>query len=445
MVTTDPIDELEAQSLRPHWGFAKRVSFRFIVVYFGLYCLTTQIFGGLLNIPNIDIPDLATFWPVRPILLWAASHIFRIQQPLVYTGSGSGDKIFDWLLVALLLVIAALATVVWSVVDRVIDRRRTNYDRAFRWFQLFLRFALGSQMLSYGFAKVFPMQMPYPGLRTLVEPFGSFSPMGVLWTFIGASPAYEILCGSAELLGGILVMLPRTSLLGALVCAGVTGQIFVLNMTYDVPVKLLSFQLMLMSLFLAAPEFSRLATLFFRDRPVEPSKQRPLFRGRRGNQIALAAQLVFLAWLLGTDIYGGFGDWKKYGGASPKPVLYGIWKIDKVSIDGHERSPLLNDYGRWRQLIFEYPGYMNYQRMDESFGSYGAVVNEKDQSITLADNSDKKWRGSLHYQRPAQDRLILDGNLGGHPVAMQLELVDKNKFLLISRGFHWVQEYPFHR
>jgi hypothetical protein len=83
--------------------------------------------------------------------------------------------------------------------------------------------------------------------------------------------------------------------------------------------------------------------------------------------------------------------------------------------------------------------------MDESFGSYGAVVNEKDQSITLADNSDKKWRGSLHYQRPAQDRLILDGNLGGHPVAMQLELVDKNKFLLISRGFHWVQEYPFHR
>jgi len=61
-----------------------------------------------------------------------------------------------------------------------------------------------------------------------------------------------------ELIGGILLLTPRTSLLGALVCLAAVAEVFVLNMTYDVPVKLLSFHLMLMSIFLLLPELKRL-------------------------------------------------------------------------------------------------------------------------------------------------------------------------------------------
>jgi hypothetical protein len=28
---------------------------------------------------------------------------------------------------------------------------------------------------------------------------------------------------------------------------------------------------------------------------------------------------------------------------------------------------------------------------------------------------------------------------------MELQLIDRNKFLLVSRGFHWVQEFPLGR
>jgi hypothetical protein len=37
----------------------------------------------------------------------------------------------------------------------------------------------------------------------------------------------------------------------------------------------------------------------------------------------------------------------------------------------------------------------------------------------------------------------MDGNMDGHRIHMQLQLVDLNKFLLVSRGFRWIQEYPF--
>ena len=48
--------------------------FRFCFVYFGLFCLATQILGGLFPIPKVDIPDPATLWPMLHIIFWTAAH-----------------------------------------------------------------------------------------------------------------------------------------------------------------------------------------------------------------------------------------------------------------------------------------------------------------------------------------------------------------------------------
>jgi uncharacterized membrane protein YphA (DoxX/SURF4 family) len=193
--------------------------------------MSTQIFGGLFPIPKVDIPDPATLWPMRQMIFWAADHIFHARLPLVYAGSGSGDKTFDWVLAFCLLIFAALATGIWSV----LDCKRENYVTSYKWFRLFIRFALASQLLTYGMDKAIPLQMPFPLLTTLIEPFHDFSPMGVLWSSIGASPAYEIFVGCAELLGGILLIFPRTTMLGALVCLADMTQVFLLNIDIRCP------------------------------------------------------------------------------------------------------------------------------------------------------------------------------------------------------------------
>jgi hypothetical protein len=41
--------------------------------------------------------------------------------------------------------------------------------------------------------------------------------------------------------------------------------------------------------------------------------------------------------------------------------------------------------------------------------------------------------------------MILDGMLSGHKTRLELQRQDEKKFLLESRGFHWVQDYPFNR
>jgi hypothetical protein len=433
--------QTNAKCQRPRWKIATRVAFRLCFVYFGLLGLTTQIFGGLIPIPNVDIPDPGTLTPVRQIIFWTARQVFHVAHPLVYTDSGSGDKTFDWVESFCFLIIALVVTAVWSI----LDRKRAEYVTLHKWFRLFIRFALASEMILYGMAKVVPTQMSFPHLATLLEPYGNFSRMAVLWSSIGSSPAYEIFGGCAEMLGGLLLILPRTTMLGALVCLADLTQVFSLNMTYDVPVKLFSFQLLLMAVFLLAPEIPRMANFFLLHRPAELSTQPPLFYGRRASGIALAAQITFGILLVAANAYTGLTNWRTYGGGSPKSPLYGIWNVEQISIDGQTRSPLLTDYDRWRRIVFDFPQNMIFQRMDDSFTYFSSSIDVNSRTIAVTKGSDKNWKGALTFLRPAPDQLTLDGTMDNHKVHMQLQLVDRSKFMLVSRGFHWIQEYPYNR
>ncbi len=170
--------QIQQEPNAKHWSLTSRVAFRFCFAYFGLFCLATQIFGTLFPIPKVDVPDPGTLWPLRQITFWAAAHIFHIKLPLVYADSGSGDKTFDWVLAFCLLVFAALATVIWSV----LDRRRENYVTLHKWFRLFIRFALASQLIVYGWDKVIPLQMPFPYLARFAA---SHSETSLRWEFSG--------------------------------------------------------------------------------------------------------------------------------------------------------------------------------------------------------------------------------------------------------------------
>ncbi len=441
METSTGTDQVHHTPQIPRWGIVSLVSFRFCFVYFGLYCISNQILTSLLPLPKLDIPDLSTFWPMRPIVLWTGIHVFWASKPLAYAETGSGDRTFDWVLVFCLLVFAALATIIWSI----FDRKRQNYVTVHKWFRLAIRFFLAGQMIAYGLSKVIPLQMPFPYLTRLLTPYGNFSPMGVLWSAIGSSPGYEIFAGLAELLGGVLLIFPRTTTLGALACIADMTQVFMLNMTYDVPVKLLSFHLFLLAFFLLSPDLKRLADFFVLNRATGPSIEPPLFTTRRASQSAFAMQIAFGLWLLGMNAYGSWINSLEYGARRPKSLLYGIWEVEQQLIDGQARLPLLTDSSRWRRAIFDSPDRMAFERIDDSFARYGVSINAKDKTLALTSDSDKNWKADFSFERRVPDHLTLDGDMDGHKTHLELKLVDRNSFLLVDRGFHWIQEAPFNR
>jgi hypothetical protein len=437
-VATLPTVDLFAATRTARWSLLTRVAFRFCVLYFGIYVVMTQMIYGLLVVPVINLPRLDRSGPPLALVQWTAKHVFGVTQPLVIF-SGSGDKIFDWVQAFCFLVFAAAGTVIWSIVAR----RRESYVGFHKWFRLFLRFALGSTMVSYGAAKAIPLQMPYPPLQRLLEPFGHFSPMGVLWYSIGASRPYEIFTGCAEILAGVLLFIPATATLGAVVALACTIQIFTLDMTYDVPVKLFSFHLILMSLVLLAPDMRRLLDVLVLNRPAGVSPIPPLGVSRRAIRIGVIAQVVFGLYILGMDVRQSVQGWTAYGGGSPKSPLYGIWNVQKMTIDGVERAALVTDYDRFRRVVFDNPPRMSFQRMDDTFVGLGNTIDLTAGTVKLTRGTAQA--GMFTISSRTADRMVLEGDLDGKKMRMDLEGWPRDRFLLVTRGFNWVQEFPFNR
>ena len=419
------IEHSSAPSSPPsvRWRVPTKIAFRFCSVYFTLYVFCTQMITGLLRTPHWLAPNLGTLPPVSSLVMWVIRHVFHDNRTLAMVG-GSGDKMFDWVEVLCLLILAALVTILWSV----IDRRRADYARLHQWFRLFLRFALGSTMLSYGAAKAIPLQMSAPSLTRLLEPYGNFSPMGVLWASIGASRPYEIFTGSVEVMCAVLLFIPRTQLAGAALSLAATAQVFTLNMTYDVPVKLFSFHLVLMSLVLLAPDVMRVCRAAF------------IYRAK---WLAVSAQVLFGGYLVWLYIFGSVRSWYGSGGGAPKPPLYGIWEIDRMTIDGVERAPLVTDYDRWRRVVIQGPTAIYFWRMDDTTFALGSTVDTGAKTITISRANNVK--NHFTFDQPDAEHLTFDGDFSGRKLHMETHLFDKQRFLLVSRGFNWIQELPFNR
>ncbi|GAB2722856.1 hypothetical protein [Nocardia thraciensis] len=53
--------------------------------------------------------------------------------------------------------------------------------------------------------------------------------------------------------------------------------------------------------------------------------------------------------------------------------------------------------------------------------------------------------GALTFECPVPDRMVLEGTLRDQPVRLLAQRLDETAFTLPSRGFHWVQEFPYNR
>nr|AGS49561.1 hypothetical protein [uncultured bacterium esnapd9] len=419
------------------WGALARSVSRFGLVYSGLYCATnpqivSSLLGGGLGNQRAAAETWSKLCAMPTVRKWVAGRVFNTTVDDRFEG---GDNRYAWVGQFCSLAAAAGITPVWAA----LDRRQTSYHTVRPWIQTAVRFSLAAQMFYYGAAKAVPLQFQTP-LSRLVEPLGNFSPMDLLWAQTGHSKPYQILLGCAEIAGGLLLLSPRTATAGALLSSAELAQVLLLNLTFDVPVKLHTSHLLLLSLALLAPEAGRLTTFFLSDKEIHLPARPQLFGSTRANQIATAVQVVAGLGLLAVQLRSDWQLWKKMGGGQAKPPLYGIWQVDEFTVGGEHRPPLTDDEQRWRRVVFDLNNVMSVQRMDDSLESYITMPDRTRGSITLLKMTDPTWNATLTVQRQAGNQLTLEGNIDGDKLQLQLHRLDHEKFTLNDRGFHWVQE-----
>jgi hypothetical protein len=418
------------------WSRLQVLGFRFLVIYFLLYSFP----GPIAEVPYLGIVQkpFDALW--RALVPWIGAHVLRLSQPISLRPSGSGDKLFDWVQVFTMLMLAMLAAVAWTLVDRK-PRAHVKLAAAFR---LFLRFQLAGTLFGYGFDKIFPNQFEAMNPLRLTQYFGEASPGGFAWSFLGLSVAYEIFAGAMETLAATLLLFRRTSTLGAVIGAATLANVFMLNMCFDIPVKQFSGHLLLMSIVLIAYDADRLLNVFVRQRAADGPRFVELFTTRRSLSAARVFGAFLAACMIAQDVRGEYKVLHEFGRLAPREPLYGIYEVDNVVKNGVTQPPLLTDVSRWRRLAVATFG-ARVRLVNDSLVPYQIHTDSSTHVTTFTPFPDTLNKLVGSYAFPDSSHLVIRARAGADSVEIAFTRRREDSYLLVKRGFRWVNEFPYFR
>jgi hypothetical protein len=425
------------------------VAFRFAVVYLTLFCLATQISGSLIPNPWFTYRGLGRLWPMREVTHWVARTVFGVDVPL--DDISGGETLFFWIQWSWVIAVSLVITAAWSLLawrrSAAPSLPRRSSERATAVLRLAVRLALAASMLEYGMTKVIPTQFPAPPLTALVTPAGEMTLSALLWTTIGSAPAYQIATGCVEVAAGVLLLFARTVPFGALLALVSLLQVLLLNLTFDIGVKLVTAHLIVLAIILLVPVARELMTVLVGRAPVESGFSRigaaaaPAIRLKPDSTMVLLP-IALGVYLLATQTWINWSFWQVGGGGRPKSALYGIWNVARLSVNGQARPAELNDYDRrWRRVIFDAPDVLVFQRTDDSLARYGLSIDEATGTLALTKGGSRRWVSRFTFDRASDERLTLDGEMDGQRIQADLRRMDPSAFPLLNSGFRWVRPH----
>lgn len=422
-----------------HWDFLKRFRTLLAVYFFFLMLDFTSSDELFPHFVYVAMHYYTAFW--HWVVPWTGEHILQLSYPITVKPNGSGDTTYNYVLQLLWLVFAGFIASIWAL----LDKKRPSYEQFSYWTRILVRYFLAYMLFVYGFVKVIKLQFPFPSLIRLTETYGESSPMGLAWTFIGYSTGYNIYIGGAEVLAGALLFFKRTTLMGAVLAMVVMTNVFAMNLAYDIPVKIFSFNLLVMATWIAWRDLDRLVNFFLNNTVSLPKIDQYPFKSQWKKLVQRLLKVVAIGFTIYSTAWNFYKAGEQYGDAAPKPPLYGIYDVKSFESDGKEVPALMGDTLRWKRVIINYAGNVRITTMPDSNIWMKLAVNVQAKTATFTSYKDSTDTFKLKFIRPVKSKLMLEGIMRGKPVKISFSRVDEQQFPLIKTGFNWINEYPNNR
>lgn len=395
-----------------------------ILVYVLLFILTSQ-FG----------------W--KPMFLvhfveWFGRKALHLSEFHQITSTGSGDTTFDYVTVAVIVSFSLLTSIVLVPLSRLLNWNTKNF---YLFILIAARYYVGFTMLEYGLAKVFNGQFLPNGYYRLEENVGNMSPMGLVWTFMGASRSYTFISGLLECIGGILLFWRRTTAIGAILALVVMMNVMLLNYNYDVPVKIFSTHLVFLCLFILSKNFKSMWNFFILHKLTELRYPLHQFKKKWLKITRLILKYSFIIFLLGSTIYKMANSQKYINSESNK--MEGAYQIQTMIFNGDTLRPSKDTSFDWDKLIFsDFKASYIIHSKKEKTDFFSTEYNSKEQIISL--KKDTVLYANLHYQ-VLKNETIFKMKIGIDSIILHTTVKHKKDYRLNNRGFHWVNDYPYNR
>lgn len=428
---------------QPIWPFWRKISFRFLFIYFFL-----AITSGMVPFLPFMAPFLGFFSRIfmsinSPIVTFFNKHLWKVKDQLVPTG-GSGDTSFGWAQLYTYIFLALIGAIIWSL----LDQKRKHYKILSYWLRNAVRYFIAGVGFIYGIIKLFALQMPFPNLHQLATPLGDFLPMRFSWMFMGYSAEYQIFSGVMETIVGLLLLYRKTITTGVLLGIGVFSNVVLLNLSYDIPVKIFSIQILFACIYLALCDWKRIVNFFILNKAVEVDNSYQINLTRRWQKIGRIALKAFFVYVF--VVMGFYRSWQRYqdfhSQEELKPIKAGVYNI-KTFVRNNDTIPVLAvDTLQWKDFIFDKGGSGSVNSRDPIFrqrygrGYFFYQPDTINQTIVIKNfRQDTTNLLTFKYEMPKQDRFNLWTVVAGDSIYMEL-VRSKRHFQLTEKQFHWLSE-----
>lgn len=388
------------------------------IIYVFLFIVTSQFFPALPFIEKFVIWFGKTFLHL--------SHLEKIQN------TGSGDTTYDYVF----LFVNFISSVIITIAILIIDRKRKNYHQLFYIAIVIARYYVAFTMLTYGFAKIFNGQFPANGLFRLDQNVGSMSPMGILWTFMGASRAYTFFAGLMEAIGGVLLLFRKTKTFGSLFSMTVMINVAIMNFTYDVPVKIFSTHIVLLCVFILTYDWKKLYCFFILHTTTVLDYNKFTVR----KKWALITLRVFKGLLIAVFFYSNISEmWPTL--KDEKVPMEGLYTTQSFILD-HDTIPSgrTNDTLRWDKMFIAYPGSISIVHPPKKYSWYKSTIDTINKTLRLQTHDSIPYASFSYLSK--KDTMQLTGEIEKKEAKILFIRKQAKDYPLVNRGFHWINEYP---
>jgi hypothetical protein len=439
------------QTVFKPWKPVEKVLFRFFFIFLLLLILPIdwKIFRDLFSI---------NWWHLHLHDLFRLSKYqvqFIAENHLPKWGIGAFT---NW---GVAIVISAIGATIWSRVDQ----HKKEYTVLYYWLRVMVRYRLAFVLVTYGFIKLFPLQMPYPSLSNLYTNYGDYFPWKVYFQTVGIAPKYESFLGFVEILAAFLLLNRRTVTFGVGLIFGFIGNVAVVNGFYDIGELVTSAFIVLLAAFLFVNDIPRLYNLLVNEMPTRANKLVPNFKIPKLHKTRLTLRLAFLFFvvLFGYKCYDSFvHDPYKVPKTPGLANAYGVYNVKQFVINNDTIPYSKTDPNRWQDVIFEKWSTLtikNNKPVKVDFGS-GEVAAEKDidrnyelagyagrhyfyydadtinhtLSLQNKNSNSRNERMLLHYDRPNDSTIVLKGiNENQDSVYVLLNKINKKYMMYEGR------------
>ncbi|SFC43608.1 hypothetical protein SAMN05421747_11120 [Parapedobacter composti] len=430
------------------WKAYEKHIFRFAFVYFILQAvpLDWKYYKHLFSVNwlNPTFADLFNISRYTP-------QFFRQATSADFWGL---NTLADWLIVALIAVIAAL---VWYFLENR-KRIQPNYPDLYYLLRVILRYRLALGVIAYGLIKFFPLQSPYPSLSNFNTDYGDLSAWKIFSLSLGVAPTFEAVLGGLEIFAGLLLLYRGTTAIGAFIVIIFHGNVFLSNLAYEGGEAIYSLYLLHIAAFLFLHDAGRIINLFSLNKPTQPDGYKPIYTHawQRKLKIGLKSAFVFIFVFV-------FG-YKTYAASKARPYHYpvtpglsgaqGLYDVSEFSRNGQLHPYSKRDTLRWQDVVFEEWATLSIRtaaKVEPWLGGIETIHrNDKDRLYELAGTTSRHYyhyhvdsasntlhlenknpnylddRFQLHYERPDSTTIQLSGvDSHGDSLRVVLHRLDK--------------------